>query len=131
MANIITRREVASTRPFYQSLSPDDALPPGNYCGIGEDNCIMMLQRDPSTKEVRYSLFDIPPEKSSFYFPELVELAKKLNDTFEKEISQYVKERRSETKDESIEVSVALVKGQAYLTYTKPIESVLEKIPKR
>ena len=58
---------------------------------------------------------------NNVYYPELEKLARKLNKTFEKKGAKYLLKKQKELNDDTIQISLALLKGSVHLTYTKPI----------
>ena len=79
-------------------------------------------------KTFKYALFDTlskgtapPSTMNNVYYPELEELARKLNKAFEKKGAKYLLKKQKELNDDTIQISIALLNGSVHLTYTKPI----------
>ena len=53
-------------------------------------------------------------------FPELEKLSRKLNKIFRKKGAKYLLKKQKELNDNTIQISIALLNGATYLTYTKP-----------
>ena len=78
-------------------------------------------------KTFEYALFDTlskgtapPSTMNNVYYPELEKLARKLNKAFEKKGAKYLLKKQKELHDNTIQLSIALLNGSLYLTYTKP-----------
>ena len=80
-------------------------------------------------KTFEYILFNTPSNgnanppstMNNVSFPELEKLSRKLNKAFEKKGAKYLLKKQKELNDDTIQISVALLKGSVHLTYTKPI----------
>jgi hypothetical protein len=79
-------------------------------------------------KTFEYTLFNTPSKgnanqlsaMNNVFFPELEKLSRKLNKTFEKKGAKYLLKKQNELNDNTIQISIALLNGSLYLTYTKP-----------
>jgi hypothetical protein len=79
-------------------------------------------------KTFEYTLFNTPSNgnanqlsaMNNVFFPELEKLSRKLNKTFEKKGAKYLLKKQNELNDNTIQISIALLNGSLYLTYTKP-----------
>lgn len=87
-------------------------------------------------KTFEYTLFNTPSNGNSnppsamnnVFFPELEKLSRKLNKTFEKKGVKHLLKKQKELNDNTIQISIALLNGSVYLTYTKPtIEKTSQK----
>ena len=87
-------------------------------------------------KTFEYTLFNTPSNGNSnppsamnnVFFPELEKLSRKLNKTFEKKGVKYLLKKQKELNDNTIQISIALLNGSVYLTYTKPtVEKTSQK----
>jgi hypothetical protein len=79
-------------------------------------------------KTLEYTLFHTPSNRNAnqlsamnnVFFPELEKLSRKLNKAFEKKGAKYLLKKQNEFNDNTIQISIALLNGSLYLTYTKP-----------
>ena len=79
-------------------------------------------------KTLEYTLFNTPSNgnanqlsaMNNVFFPELEKLSRKLNKAFEKKGAKYLLKKQNELNDNTIQISIALLNGSLYLTYTKP-----------
>jgi hypothetical protein len=79
-------------------------------------------------KTLEYTLFHTPSNgnanqlsaMNNVFFPELEKLSRKLNKAFEKKGAKYLLKKQNELNDNTIQISIALLNGSLYLTYTKP-----------
>jgi hypothetical protein len=79
-------------------------------------------------KTFEYTLFNTPSKgnanqlsaMNNVFFQELEKLSRKLNKTFEKKGAKYLLKKQNELNDNTIQISIALLNGSLYLTYTKP-----------
>lgn len=87
-------------------------------------------------KTFEYTLFNTPSNgnanppsaMNNVFFPELEKLSRKLNKTFEKKGVKHLLKKQKELNDNTIQISIALLNGSVYLTYTKPtIEKTSQK----
>ena len=87
-------------------------------------------------KTFEYILFNTPSNgnanppsaMNNVFFPELEKLSRKLNKAFEKKGAKYLLKKQKELNDNTIQISIALLNGSVYLTYTKPtIEKTSQK----
>jgi hypothetical protein len=87
-------------------------------------------------KTFEYTLFNTPSNgnanppsaMNNVFFPELEKLSRKLNKAFEKKGAKYLLKKQKELNDNTIQISIALLNGSVYLTYTKPtIEKTSQK----
>ena len=104
------------TRPFKFNPKPGPGKPIG-ACGIGRYKQIDIHFAD--TDDL--SLLDIAkPTQKHLYAPELASLSRQLNTLFEKEGRACVEKVRREEQDNSIQLTMALVRGSLYLAYARP-----------
>ncbi len=88
-------------------------------------------------KTFDYTLFNTPSNgnatsppsaMNNVFFPELEKLSRKLNKAFEKKGAKYLLKKQKELNDNTIQISIALLNGSVYLTYTKPtVEKTSQK----
>jgi hypothetical protein len=79
-------------------------------------------------KTFEYILFNTPSNgnanpsstMNNVIFPELEKLSRKLNKAFGKKGAKYLLKKQKELNDNTIQISIALLNGSLYLTYTKP-----------
>ena len=79
-------------------------------------------------KTFEYILFNTPSNgnanppstMNNVVFPELEKLSRKLNKAFGKKGAKYLLKKQKELHDNTIQLSIALLNGSLYLTYTKP-----------
>jgi hypothetical protein len=79
-------------------------------------------------KTFEYILFNTPSNENAnppstmnnVVFPELEKLSRKLNKAFGKKGAKYLLKKQKELNDNTIQLSIALLNGSLYLTYTKP-----------
>lgn len=79
-------------------------------------------------KTFEYILFNTPSNRNAnppsamnnVVFPELDKLSRKLNKAFGKKGAKYLLKKQKELNDNTIQISIALLNGSLYLTYTKP-----------
>jgi hypothetical protein len=75
-----------------------------------------------------YILFNTPSNgnanpsstMNNVVFPELEKLSRKLNKAFGKKGAKYLLKKQKELNDNTIQISIGLLNGSLYLTYTKP-----------
>ncbi len=60
---------------------------------------------------------------NNLYYPELGKLSRKLNKAFGKKGAKYLLKKQEELDDDTIQISIALLKRSVHLTYTKPLET--------
>ena len=106
-------------RPFKpgdpDALDINDVLP---QCGVGKET---QIDIHVSSTNQALALFDVPPPDSGIYFPELARLTRKLNTAFNAAARPALNRRRREYGLKTLEVTIALVKGQLYITYARPV----------
>ena len=121
--------------------STDKHNTPGIYTSLAENQVKYDKQIDipnpklQPDKTFEYVLFDTlskgtapPSTMNNVYYPELEKLARKLNKTFEKKGAKYLLKKQKELNDNTIQISIALLNGSLYLTYTKPtVEKTSQK----
>jgi hypothetical protein len=107
-------------RPFKpgdpDALDINDVIP---QCGVGNETQID-IHEDPAPKK-NLQLFDIAPPDSGAHFPELAKLTRELNAVFYKGARPALDRRRREFGVKNLEVTIALVKGQLYITYARRV----------
>ena len=103
-------------RPFKpgdpDGMLPEDLIP---QCGTGKEKQIDIHVASTGTLQ----LFDPAPPDSGAHFPELVKLTRQLNAVFNKTAKPALARRRRTTGLKNLEVTIALVKGQLYITYAR------------
>jgi hypothetical protein len=87
-------------------------------------------------KTFEYILFNTPSNgnanppstMNNVVFPELEKLSRKLNKAFGKKGAKYLLKKQKDLNDNTIQLSIALLNGSLYLTYTKPtVEKTSQK----
>ena len=69
-----------------------------------------------------------PSTMNNVVFPELEKLSRKLNKAFGKKGAKYLLKKQKDLNDNTIQLSIALLNGSLYLTYTKPtVEKTSQK----
>ena len=105
-------------RPFKpgdpDAMLIDDVIP---QCGVGKETQIDIHVAANNTLQ----LFDIAAPDSGAHFPELAKLTGELNAVFNKAAKPALDRRRRETGMKTLEVTIALVKGQLYITYARRV----------
>ena len=128
---------MAKQKSTNKNKSTDNSNTAGIYDSLSEnrvkyDNQIDIpnpkLQPD---KTFEYTLFNTPSKGNANQissmnniFPELEKLSRKINKVFEKKGAKYLLKKQNELNDNTIQISITLLNGSVYLTYTK---STVEK----
>ena len=103
-------------RPFKpgdpDAMLIDDVLP---QCGVGKETQIDIHVASTGTLQ----LFDVATPASGAHFPELVKLTRELNAVFNRTAKPALARRRKESGVKTLEVTIALVKGELYITYAR------------
>jgi hypothetical protein len=114
------KKKKRTERPFKpgnpDALDINDVIP---VCGEGKEVQIDVHVVSASTNNL--ALFDIAPQNSGVHFPELAGVTRELNAVFNKRVKPALDRRRRETGIKKLEVTIALVKGQLYITYARRV----------
>ena len=114
------KKKKRTERPFKpgnpDALDINDVIP---VCGEGKEIQIDIHEAPGPSKNL--ALFDIAPQDSGAHFPELAKLTRGLNAAFNKSVKPALARRRRETGMKTLEVTIALVKGQLYITYARRV----------
>jgi len=115
----MAKKKKRTERPFKpgdpDALDINDVIP---TCGVGKE---IQIDIHESGSNNHLALFDIAPQDSGVHFPELAKLTRALNAVFDKGARPALKRRRRETGLKNLEVTLALVKGQLYITYARRV----------
>jgi hypothetical protein len=134
---------LAKQKSIHKKKSTGHSNNPGIYASLAENRIKYDKQIDipnpklQPDKTFEYTLLDThltgnatsppPSAMNNVFFPELEKLSRKLNKAFEKKGAKYLLKKQKELNDNTIQISIALLNGATYLTYTKPIVEEKEK----
>lgn len=133
---------MAKQKSINKKKSTGHSNAPAIYTSLAENRVKYDKQIDipnpklQTNKRFEYTLFNTPSNgnanppsaMNNVFFPELEKLSRKLNKAFEKKGAKYLLKKQKELNDNTIQISIALLNGSVYLTYTKPtIEKTSQK----
>ena len=134
---------MAKQKSINKKKSSGHSNNPGIYASLAENRVKYDKQIDipnpklQPDKTFQYTLFDTsstgnatsppPSAMNNVFFPDLEKLSRKLNKAFEKKGAKYLLKKQKELNDNTIQISIALLNGTRYLTYTKPTVEEKEK----